>query len=370
MQLGIEGGVDAVGLVVQFAFIEFTDDGIAHQIDKVRRIARFHIGWSELQRRGLGLLHVSFGGRVSFHHAVEHYIAALECAFRMAIRRQVTRRLNQSRNKSGLGKGNVLEILIEVRLRRCSEPTDGERSALTYIHAVGIKLENLLLSELLLQLHRNQHFRDFAFNRFLRSQKERARELHSNSRTALLMPLMSQVDPCSLGQTHEVHATMLEEAPVFNGEHGVHQNLGDLVVLHQLTLGTLLRIEQRRNHLRFEFVSRQLARLSGDALHLPATYADGRWLRAVIGIRPRLDLDAVIEQAIAAHEGLAVFLCICCPAKSDSDLTSVDFLAHLHGLRYGVNLGRIAENLPFELLIDDVVVLQVVIRKHAGENYS
>src|SRR4029077_15902870 len=118
------------GLVVQFAFIEFSDNRIAHQIDKVRRIAGFHIGWSKLERSSLGLLHISLDSRVSFHHAVQHYIAALQSAFRMAIWRQVTGRLNESRNKSSFGKGNVFEILIEIRLRRRSEPTNGERSAL------------------------------------------------------------------------------------------------------------------------------------------------------------------------------------------------------------------------------------------------
>ena len=56
-------------------------------------------------------------------------------------------------------------------------------------------------------------------------------------------------------------------------------------------------------------------------------------------------------------------------SKPNSNLARVDFLAYLDGLWYGVYLGRVAENLPFELLINDVVVLQVVIRKHTGENY-
>ena len=241
---------------------------------------------------------------------------------------------------------------------------------MTHIHAVGVKLENLLLGELLLQLHRNQHFCDFTFNGFLRSQKERARKLHGNRRAALLMPLMSQVDPCSLSQTHEVHAPMLEEAPVFNGQHGVHQDFGDFVILHQLALGTLLGIEQRRNHLGFEFIGSQLAGLSLNALYLPTANADGGRFRAVVGIRARLDLDCVSEEMVAAHEGLAISLRISCTAESGSDLASLDLLADLHGLRYGIDLGRVAEDLPFELLINDVVVFQVVIRKHAGENYS
>jgi len=67
---------------------------------------------------------------------------------------------------------------------------------------------------------------------------------------------------------------------------------------------------------------------------------------------------------------LAISLRISCTAESGSDLASLDLLADLHGLRYGIDLGRVAEDLPFELMINDVVVFQVVLRKHAGENYS
>ena len=136
-----------------------------------------------------------------------------------------------------------------------------------------------------------------------------------------------------------------------------------------MALGTLLGIEQRRNHLGFEFIGSQLAGLSLNALYLPTANADGGRFRAVIGIWPRLDLDCVIEQMVAAHEGLAISLRISCTAESGSDLASLDLLADLHGLRYGIDLGRVAEDLPFELLINDVVVFQVVVRKHAGENY-
>ena len=162
---------------------------------------------------------------------------------------------------------------------------------------------------------------------------------------------------------------MLEKPPVFDSQNSVHQNFGNFVVLHQLTLGTLLGIEQRRNHLGLEFVGSQLAGLPLDALHLPTANADGGRFRAVVGIRARLDLDCVSEEMVAAHEGLAISLCISRPAKAGSDLASLDLLANLHGLRYGVNLGRVAENLSLELLINDVVVFQVVVRKHAGENY-
>ena len=73
--------------------------------------------------------------------------------------------------------------------------------------------------------------------------------------------------------------------------------------------------------------------------------ADSGRFRAVIGIGARLDLDSVIQQAISAHEGLASSLGISRMAQSSSNLSSVDLLAHLYGLRYGINLGGVAEDL-------------------------
>ena len=101
LQVGIEGGVNAVRLIVQFALVELVDQRVANQIDKVGRIAGFHIGRSEFQGRGFCLLRLFPGDGMGFDHAVEHKIAAFQRALRMPIRRQITGSLNDSGQQRG-----------------------------------------------------------------------------------------------------------------------------------------------------------------------------------------------------------------------------------------------------------------------------
>ena len=159
-------------------------------------------------------------------------------------------------------------------MRRLAKAADGEGTALAQINAIGIELENLLLAELLLHFDGNQHLRQFALDRFLRSQEELPGKLHGDGGAALLVAAVDYVNPGGLGQAQEVHAAVLKEAPVFDGQHRIHHQLRDLVVGDQLALGPLPGIEQGSDHLRFEFVGRQIARFAGDAFHLAAADTD------------------------------------------------------------------------------------------------
>ena len=85
------------------------------------------------------------------------------------------------------------------------------------------------------------------------------------------MAASGQVDPGRLGEADEIHAAMLEKAPVFDGKYGVNKDFGYLIVLDQLAAGTLFGVKQRRDHLRFEFVGSQVARLTRNAFYLPAS---------------------------------------------------------------------------------------------------
>ena len=89
---------------------------------------------------------------------------------------------------------------------------------------------------------------------------------------------MNDVNPRSFGQTHKVDATMLEEAPIFDGEDRIDHHFGNVVIVHQLPLGPLLGVEQRGHNLRFQFVCGQGAATSADALHFAIGNPDGRWL--------------------------------------------------------------------------------------------
>ena len=140
--------------------------------------------------------------------------------------------------------GEVFQVFVEIGLRCLGKAADGERPALAQIHPIGIELEDLLLAELLLHLQRNQHFRQLALDRLLRSQEEGPGKLHGDGRAALLVALMSHVHPGGFRQADKVHAAVLEEAAVFDGQHRIHHQLRNLVIRDQLPLGALLRIEQ------------------------------------------------------------------------------------------------------------------------------
>src|SRR5579864_7103012 len=110
---------------------------------------------------------------------------------------------------------------IEIGARRLRKPTNGEGSPLAKIYPVAVKVENLLLAELLFHLLRNQHLGQLPPNGFLRSEEETARKLHGQGRPALLMPFMPKINPCGFGHAYEIHAPVLEEAPVFYGKYSI-----------------------------------------------------------------------------------------------------------------------------------------------------
>src|SRR5204862_7999729 len=88
--------------------------------------------------------------------------------------------------------------------------------------------------------------------------KEAPADLHGAGGAALLMAALSQVNPGCLKQAEVIDPAMLKEARVLNGQHRLNHRLGDVIVLHQLTLGALLRIKERRHKLRFQFVGGQV----------------------------------------------------------------------------------------------------------------
>ena len=167
------------------------------------------------------------------------------------------------------------------------------------------------------------------------------------------MALVSYVDPGGFRQTDEIHPAVLKEAPVFDGEHRVHHQLRNLVIGHQLPLGTLFRIEQRCDHLRLEFISCEIAGLTGNAFDFSALDADhGRFL-AVIRVRTRFDLDSTLEHMVVTHLRWPIALIgVTGVTQLGRNLFSFDLLADLDGMRDGVDSGGIAEHRALEALVD------------------
>ena len=199
---------------------------------------------------------------------------------------------------------------------------------------------------------------------FSGSEEEAAGKLHGECRTSLGVALVGHINPGHLRHADEIHPAVLEEAPVLDGQHGIHHDFGDLVVFHHLALGTLFGVEQRGNHLRFQLVSGQLSALSRDVSYLAILYANRRGFRAVIGLGARLDLDSAADHAVAAHGRLLIFVGVARPAQFRCNLPSIDLFAHMNGLRYGVDFRGIAENLALEAGVNNAIVPHVVVGKN------
>ncbi len=241
LQSGIERRVDAVDL----ALAQFADDGVANHVHEVRCIAGLNVRRGQFQRGCFGFIGLLARDGAGLDHGLDHGIAPFQGALGMTIGRKIAGRLDQSGQQRGFRHGDVFQIFVEIGPRPFGQARDGEGAALSQIDAVGVELENLLLGKLLLQLHRDQHFDQLALEGFLRAQKECPRELHRDRRTTLLMALMGEVDPGGFDQPQEIDSAVLEEAAVFDRRNRFHHDLGNVVVLHQLPLGALLRVEQR-----------------------------------------------------------------------------------------------------------------------------
>ena len=72
LQVGIQSGVDAIGLLIQLALVVLADQRIANQVYKVGRVTCLNVGWSQLQRGSLGLIRFCSSNGVGFDHAFEH----------------------------------------------------------------------------------------------------------------------------------------------------------------------------------------------------------------------------------------------------------------------------------------------------------
>ena len=92
-----------------------------------------------------------------------------------------------------------------------------------------------------------------------------------------------------------------------------------------------------------------------------------RWLRAVVGLRTRFDLNSIFQCSITSHQRIAIVLRVPSPAKLDRNFVRINLLPHFNCSRQSIDGRRAAENRSFEALIDDATVLKIVIRAPSAE---
>ena len=150
----------------------------------------------------------------------------------------------------------MAHVLAEVGLRGLAESVDGKAAALAQVDLVGVHLEDLLFIEAMFELESDDDLDELPFEALLRREKEVLRQLHGQRRAALLFVAGGQVANPGLHQPPIVHAAVLKEAPIFNGQHGLHQVRRNLVVSEQPPLGAVGIVAESGDKQRLQFVTR------------------------------------------------------------------------------------------------------------------
>ncbi len=165
----------------------------------------------------------------------------------------------------------------------------------------------------------------------------------------------------------------MKEPAVLNGRNCVHHDFGNIVILHDAALGTLLAVEESGNELGLEVVGGKSVAVvaeRGYLLDLALVDANERALRVVIRLLSRLDLNSIRHRAIGTKLGLALFagFGISGMAQVIADFFGIGFLADPEAAWLSEDLGCIGEDLTAHALVYDFLVLDVVIGKHTEAN--
>src|SRR5271157_572754 len=147
------------------------------------------------------------------------------------------RTANQSGQESGLGEREGGEVLVKIDRSRLAESIDGKTIMLTEIDLIGVKDENLILGQPVLEDHGEKDFCQFPPDRAAGGQEKVSCELHGQC-TATLEPLVrAEIGDGSRDHTERIHAVVRVKSMVFGSENGIHQRLGEVLVMNQMTLG-------------------------------------------------------------------------------------------------------------------------------------
>src|SRR4029077_3226396 len=85
--------------------------------------------------------------------------------------------LDQTRQHGRFGQSNLAQILAQVHLRTLAEAMDAEATLIAQVNRIGVVVEDLLLGELLLQLHRHHGLGALAPPAALSAEPQRSRQL-------------------------------------------------------------------------------------------------------------------------------------------------------------------------------------------------
>ncbi len=159
------------------------------------------------------------------------------------------------------------------------------------------------------KLDGDQHFRQLAFDGFLRREEKTTRKLHGQGRSALRTVAVQDISTGRFHQAKVIHSAVLEKAAVLNGDHRIHQIVWNLVEGDNLAFRAVRGTRQRGNQLGLEFVGRQgltVATVGSDRTDFAAGEADGHILRSVKRLLTGQYVDGSRCQVESPNGGVAV----------------------------------------------------------------
>ncbi len=234
LQSGIEAGAHHEAALQGAVGAEAVHQLAAHLLgEEIRpgqqlglRMHRRHHGLRVRPGRVLGRQHV----RVE--HAVQHPVAPRAGGVGVALRVVVVGRLRQRREERRLGRGQRVERLVEVGLRRRRHAV----GALAEIDLVQVQLEDALLAQRPLDPDRQQRLLDLAREADLVGQQHVLDHLLGDGRCAdrpLALAALHQVGRGGAQDGQRVDAVVAEEALVLGGDEGVLDEVRDRPVRHE-----------------------------------------------------------------------------------------------------------------------------------------
>ena len=164
-------------------------------------------------------LRLRLGDEFGVRHRREHGLGALLGAFRIAVRRQPRRRLDEAGQHRGLGQRDVLRGLAEISLRGRFDAI----GAGAEIDPVEIEFENFGLGMLALQPEREFDLLQLALQRALLRQEQVLGELLGQRRAALRNAAMQHVGHRRAQDAQRVDAVMRIEAAILDGDERLRQ---------------------------------------------------------------------------------------------------------------------------------------------------
>ncbi len=189
---------------------------------------RFLFVRAEDDRRVQCLLVLPAVDEALLEHAVEHVVAAPEGLVGMGDRRVRHRRADHPRDHGGLGDGQLLGVLAEVKPRGLLDAV----GAVPEVDLIRIELEDLVLREILLDLDGQEGLVDLAAEALLRREEDLFGELLRQRRRPFDLLAGNDVLDRGAHERLRVDAAVIDEVGVLGGQDGLVEPRRDVALGH------------------------------------------------------------------------------------------------------------------------------------------